>query len=147
MSDDSVKQWKTVTWGTFIKHQPFGLIISSKSLSDEWIRYIRYHDASVSIQSFLWAHLLPISVSPSIKPFQTSSFVLFYLHLVFWRDSDFLLLKQTRGLLCSSLSREPAATKNVKTVEMQYVNTQIALELTYKKAEQSKKSRNKSAKR
>lgn len=34
--------------------------------------------------------------------------------------------------------------KTLKTVEMQYVNTQISPELTYKKAEQIKKFRNKS---
>lgn len=60
------------------------------------------------------------------------------------------------GLLCSSLSREPAAAKkktNLKTVEMQHVNTQISPELAYGKKkekeeeEQIKKSGNKSAER
>lgn len=45
-------------------------------------------------------------------------------------------------MLCSSLSREPAAAKkktNLKTVEMQHVNTQISPELAYGKKKKKKK--------
>lgn len=127
---------------------------SARQWGNHSLRYI-HKNISSSKGLFQWAskpHGTPgasVCCEPiciPVSPFEHRPLSFLFLHLVFSRDSDSFEANKALALFLRIKRASSENNKKLKTVELQYVNTEVTYTPTKKMAEK-KKSRDKSAER